>query len=189
MPWNDNALSGVKRFISRVYGFVLNNKDNFAVTSSNDVSLALNEVIEYTKKAMPNFQFNTTVAKYMELINLFEKVGPENVSLDDAKAFVVMLAPFAPFTTEDIWSDLGLEYSVHNQLWPNVKEGIEISDEIEIPVQINGKVRGKVRVNKAITKEEIQKLVESSKDINKYFENKDIKNFVYVPGKIVSIVL
>ncbi len=189
MAWNDNALNGVKRFLNRVYSFVIENKDSFALESSNEISTKMNSLIEYSEKAIPNFQYNTTVAKLMETLNLFEQKGAQEVSIADIKSFLIILAPFAPFLTEDLWELIGQKYTIHNQPWPKIREGVILSDEIEIPVQINGKVRGRVRVNKNITESELRSHVEQESSISKYFEGKTIKKFVYISGRILNIVV
>lgn len=189
MPWNDNALNGVKRFLNRVYSFVCENKDKFAVESSNEVSLKMNSLIEYSDKALPNFQYNTTVAKLMETLNLFEEKGAQEVSKEDIQSYLIILAPFAPFITEDLWELIGQKYTIHAQPWPKVKSGVILSDEIEVPVQVNGKVRGRVRVNKNINENDLRELVLKEASINKYFEGKTIKKFVYISGRILNIVV
>jgi leucyl-tRNA synthetase len=191
MPWNDNALNGVKRFIQRVYKFIESNTDKFTndENQSHDIAVALNEVVKYSTHAIETFSYNTVVAKYMELLNLFEKTGAESISKETIKKFIILLAPFTPFLSEELWNVMGETYSVHSQLWPEVKDIKSETNSMVIPVQVNGKVRGRVQIDISLEEGEVKKLVLEDKTISVHLLDKEIVKFVYIKNKIVNIVL
>lgn len=189
MPWNDKALNGVNRFLNRVFSFIEKNKNSFGKESSNEVKSKMNQLISFSTKAILNFQYNTTVAKLMETLNLFEKVESKDISVEDIKNYLIILAPFAPFISEELWEIIGMKYSIHTQIWPKEHEDVVLSNEIEIPVQINGKVRGTVNVNSNTDEKTVSELVKSNESISKYLDGKVIKKLIYVKNRIVNIVV
>ncbi len=189
MAWNESALNGVKRFVSRVYSFVADNSKKFKEDGSPEVTHFLNKVNIFSKTALERFQYNTVVAKFMETMNFLDKVGADQVSKANIEDFVLMIAPFVPFVAEELWSMLGNEYSVHAQKWPTPRKTSIVEHSMELPVQINGKVRGRVTISDQISEFELKKLVEEDVLLNRHFEGKLIKKFIYVKGKIVNVVV
>ena len=102
---------------------------------------------------------------------------------------MIISAPIFPHLTEEIWSQTGHEYSIHMQNWPKVDEKLLKENEIEIPVQINGKVRGKIYVLNNETEEEVREKVLLDKALADYLKDKELKKFIYVPGRIINIVV
>jgi leucyl-tRNA synthetase len=90
---------------------------------------------------------------------------------------------------EELWSLIGHKDSVHSQQWPNIVENLLAEDSIEIPVQINGKVRGKIKVSTENTEEDVRQKVLSEKAFSAYLDGNSIKKFIYVPKKIVNVVV
>lgn len=188
-PWNENTLMGVKRFIDRMYKFITENKNNFGEIDSEVVGKAINRSVKHVGEAIERFQFNTAIAKFMELQNLFEKEKASNISKDTINKYLQIMAPFIPFVTEELWCQLGNNDSIHINLWPEIDVNKTIDTEIDIPVQINGKMRGKIKISSNITEEELKQLIISDNQFNKYLENFEVKKFLYVKGRIVNIVL
>jgi leucyl-tRNA synthetase len=102
---------------------------------------------------------------------------------------MILTAPILPHLAEEIWEKSGHEYSIHTQPWPEINEKLLEDQEVEIPVQINGKVRGKVKVSTDARQEDVQQIILSEKAFNEYIENKEIKKFIYVPNRIVNLVV
>lgn len=188
MAWNDNALFGVKRFVDRVYNFV-NSGVGMWGEDSDEIARKLNSTIKFATDGLEKFQYNTVVAKYMELLNLMEKSGHNSVSKQTVDSFMKILAPFAPFLTEQLWEELGNEGSVHEAGWVEFDEGALHLESVEIPVQINGKVRERVQISVNLSESEIRDLVLNNERIKEFVGSSEIRKFIYVPGRAVNIVV
>jgi len=194
MAWNDNAVAGVKRFIERVYKYISKGKDQFGTQDSSEVSRIFAKIIEFATKGVVKFQFNTVVAKYMELINFLEKADIKDVSVDSIKKFILILAPYAPFMTEDLWQNINGfdewkdENSVHLQAWPTYDEKFLIEKTMEIPVQFNGKMRGTIEIDTDASEDDIKLIIESDDRFKSYLE-KGMKKFIYVPKRIANVIV
>jgi leucyl-tRNA synthetase len=140
------------------------------------------------------FNFNTAISAVMELVNdaYRYKDRAKTVNQPLVKKLVedllVILAPFGPHFTEELWKEIGKEDSVHIQKYPMWDEKALVLDEIEIVLQINGKVRDKVVVSKDATRDELEKMALESEKIQKMTEGKKIIKVITVPGKLINIV-
>jgi leucyl-tRNA synthetase len=194
IAWNDNAVAGVKRFTERVYRYITNGKGSFGKEDSSDVSTIFAKTIEAAQTDIEKFQFNTVVAKYMELINFLEKTDINNVSVDSIKKFILLLAPFAPFMAEELWQEINGfsewkdENSVHLQEWPKFDEKFLIEKTIEIPVQVNGKMRGTIVIDAGTSESDVKSQIESDEKFDSYLEG-GMKKFIYVPNKIANVIV
>jgi leucyl-tRNA synthetase len=100
-----------------------------------------------------------------------------------------MLAPTAPHLAEEIWQKLGYAYSIHNQRWPDWDESLTKTEEITLVIQVNGKLRERVTVPASISAEEAKKLAADQDKVKPFLEGKQVVNIIYVPGKLVNIVV
>jgi leucyl-tRNA synthetase len=134
------------------------------------------------------------IAGLMEFTNYLNK-GKEsaNVSKKDwqnsIEALVIMMAPTTPHLAEELWHRLGHHESIHNQSWPQWDEALAKEDEITLVVQVNGKLRDRPTVPASITEEEAKKLAQASEKVQPHLQGKTIVNIIYVPGKLVNIVV
>ncbi|MGB9680263.1 MAG: leucine--tRNA ligase [Thermoanaerobacteraceae bacterium] len=203
-PWNDDGIKAISRFLGRVERLI----DNF-IEKRNDFSKLkdeiekeekeLNYLRHYTIKSVTkdadSFQFNTAVARLMELVNGLYKyeAGTEvkNIKFyEDVLADLIrILAPFAPHFSEEMWEKLGYEYSVFNQKWPEWDEKALQRDVVEIAVQVNGKLRGKIEVFSNAEEKEVQDLALSDKNVKAYVDGKEIKKVIVVKNRLVNIVV
>ncbi|UZQ83309.1 leucine--tRNA ligase [Thermoanaerobacter sp. RKWS2] len=203
-PWNDDGIKAISRFVNRVERFI----DKFIETRNNPGKTKdemgkdeneLNYVRHYAIKGVTEdaerFQFNTAIARIMELVNALYKyeadVEVKNIEFyEDVVADLIrLLAPFAPHFSEEMWEKLGYEYSVFNQKWPKWDEKALQRDVVEIAVQVNGKVRGRLEVPSNATDEEIEKLALSDKNVKAYVDGKEIKKVIVVKNRLVNIVV
>ena len=192
-PWNDDGIKSVHRFLERVERLV----DAVCGLSSGsgkvdfDVNYQLNYAIQNVTRDIPQFSFNTSVARIMELVNAMYKYidgQPDGVFLKDvAKKLCLILAPFAPHFTEEMWSRLGGAYSIFNQDFPVCDENALKRATVNMAVQVNGKVRTKFDISADASKEEIEQYVRS--EFASLWEGKEIVKFIVVPGRIVNIVV
>jgi leucyl-tRNA synthetase len=136
--------------------------------------------------------FNTAVSAIMELVNgLYQHAGETDPALykEALETLVVLLAPFVPHMSEELWSMMGKEGSVHQTAWPSYDESALILDEVELAVQINGKVREKIVVPNQASREEIEKQALDNERIKHWTEGKTVRKVIVVPGKLVNIVV
>ncbi|MFT5280919.1 MAG: leucyl-tRNA synthetase [Flavobacteriaceae bacterium] len=182
VPWSTDGLVGTRRFLEKVWRLSFNLKD-----SSDDMSIkALHKTIKKVTEDIENFKFNTAVSECMIAVNLFEK---NSISRDDFKIFLRILAPFAPHMCEEIYHDVYKEEgSVHVSSWPSYDESNLTQDTVQLPVQFMGKVRGTLEVEKTIKEEDVLSLIRETDSLSKYLTG-DIKRVIYVPGKIINIIL
>ena len=185
--WSTRTIQGVKRFVSKYYTFLNSAYQNRVESSDIKVKRGVEKLVRRIEDNIIDFRFNTAIAALMEFYNTFSKFEFDN---KDLEKIVLLTAPILPHIAEEMWCcTMGKEYSVHNQMWPEVDESLIKEDEFEIPVQINGKVRGRVVILESDTQETIKEKVLSSDTLGPQLSSKEIKKFIYVPQRIVSIIL
>jgi leucyl-tRNA synthetase len=189
IAWETRALEGSFRFIKRVWD-IFQKGEAIAKTATEEDKKTLSKLHKTIAKVssdIADVKFNTSIAAMMEFINDWEK---SKLTLENAKKFLKIVAPFASFTAEEIWREvLGEKESIHLSDWPEVDPELLKEEKVSIPVQVNGKVRAVIVVTSdAITQDII--VAEAKKDpkIRAYIEGKEPK-IVYVPGKILNFIL
>ena len=181
-PWNDSSVKGCKRFLERVAGLtdILSGEG-----MSKDLETAFHKTIKKVSSDIEETKFNTAIATMMGLINQIYAKG--SITKDELEIFIKLLSPFAPHLTEEIWAELGNEGFLSVAAWPEYDEAKTVDDEIEVAVQVNGKTREVVKVSKDIDKDgAINAGKEAAK---KWLEGATIVKEIYVPGKIINIVI
>lgn len=202
LEWSDTAVEGSYRFLNRVFKFVTDNKDKIDFSSKYDVSnlsredKALRYTLNYSiKKATDDisirFNFNTAISCIMELVNaLYAYNGTNNALISEAcKDLIIMLAPFVPHITEELWQIAGGCGSVHDEAWVEYDETALVKDEVEIVVQINGKVKDKMMISTGLSDDEIKEAALSNEKISEFTDGKQIVKVIVVKGKLVNIVV
>ena len=188
MAWNENSLIGVKRFLDRMYKLVDTRVSNSGeIESSKEVSIIINKLIKEVGSDLSEFKYNTSVAKLMTALNSLEK--EEEIAKEDLKKVVLVLAPMAPFISEELWSLLGGEFSIHQQRWPEYDERLLVRDLITFPVQVNGKLRGTVEVNPEADEVTVRGEVEKQVNITKYLSSGEIRKVIFIKGKTINFVV
>ena len=203
LEWSDQGVEGSYRFINRVYRMVYDFARDYKVGDGsyeirNDADKNLNYVMNYTIKKVSDdigerFNFNTAISSIMELVNEMYKYrdGEINEALygTAVRNLVVMLAPFVPHVTEEMWEHLEQEGSVHNQMWPEFDESALVKDTVEIVVQINGKIKEKMNIAGDLSREEMQKVAMEDEKVKALTEGKNIVKVIAVPNKLINIVV
>ncbi|KKR06418.1 MAG: Leucyl-tRNA ligase LeuS [candidate division WS6 bacterium GW2011_GWF2_39_15] len=189
MAWNDNALMGVKRFTERLYKFFAENTATAGNKSSQEVNEILHRTTKYVTEGFEQFQYNTIVAKYMELLNFFEKTDPKNISKESYEIFIKLIAPIMPYLAEELWSIIGYEKTVHLEAWPEYNEQYLVSSVVEIPVQINGRLKGKITVVVDADEGQIKEVILKDENLGKLLESEQIRKIIYIKGKIANIIV
>ena len=203
LDWSDQGVEGSYRFLGRVWRIVdaydQAAKENHTGDLTKDEVALRRELHRVIKKVTEdldnNFNFNTAISAIMELVNAMyahkDKVEAVNADLANELThnLVLLLAPFVPHMTEELWHELGETESVHTMNWPTYEESALKVDEVEVVLQVNGKVRDKLTVSVNITKEELEVLAKESSRVQEFTEGKQIVKVIYVPGKLVNIVV
>ena len=186
--WDDRGIDGVYRFINKVWKLIVDNKDSY-VEATKEMERARHQLIYEITTRMNDFHFNTVVSGFMEYTNKLSEIARTSKGLDKdtIDTLIILLAPFIPHTAEELWELTGHNDSVFKQEWPVYDKEKMKEDTVEIVIQINGKVRDKIEVNVGEAKETV---IEKSKDaVKDKIEGKNIIKEIYVPGKIVNLVV
>lgn len=182
-PWSTSTIKGVRRFIDRLW------KINSLITTTEDLEIkqTIEALIKKITTDIPEFSFNTSVAEYMKFINLVEE--KKGITRDSLKTFLILLAPFCPFITEELWKINNFEGEIHTHKWPRYDQNLLDSLSKVIGVQINGKVRSEITTTKDDTTETVLEKIKQDETIQKWLENKEIAKVIYVPQKILNVVV
>lgn len=189
ISWSTRSLEGSFRFIKRVWD-IFQKKQQIAQTEAQEDRKLLSKLHKTIAKVtahITDVKYNTSIAAMMEFLNDWDKA---KLSLENAKKFLQILAPFAPFTMEEIWkTELGEKESIHVSAWPEVDPELLKEDELTLPIQVNGKTRGTITVSSNNLSEEAV-IAEAKKDtkIQSYIEGKELK-MIYVKGKILNFIV
>jgi len=184
--WDPDRVWGSYRFLNRVWN--LFDKVSDYLPSENDLR-RLNKTIEKVTQDLATIRSNTAIASLMEYLNYLS--AKPNVSRHEYRKLLQLLAPFAPHMTEELWSRLGLDYSIHQSQWPEIDQTVRAEKQFNLTIQINGKVRDHLMIDIDILNNEydILKLVKNSPKIKKFLENGQLNKTVYIPGKILNLVV
>ncbi|PWN07540.1 leucine--tRNA ligase [Rhodohalobacter mucosus] len=194
-PWSTKGVEGVNRFLNRTWRLFFGEEgdDEFIRVSGDepdrDQIRILHEAIKKVTEDIEAMRFNTAISALMIFIN--EANQWENVPVTVAEPFVLLLSPFAPHIAEEIWQRLGHSESLAYAEWPGFNEEYLKSDTVEYPVQVNGKVRANIEVpaEQAKEKEFVLSLAKEQENIMKYLEDATIVKEIFVPGRIVNLVI
>jgi len=192
MAWNENTLMGVKRFLDRFEQFIKLqiNQTESGTAKNREVKVILNKTIKNITDMVEQFKYNTAIAQMMEVLNKLTDLRSSMVD-EDVKSLIKLLAPFAPYTAEELWSGLGNKTSVHVAEWPKADPQYLIEDEIIIMVSINGKTRSQLKINSAEkdNKDKILNLAKKDEKIIKWIGTNDIVKEIYIPGRMINFVV
>lgn len=190
-PWNEEGVKAIDRFLNRVYRLIEEYDNNKSEEKYDEVDYILNNTIKNIRTDIEKFQMNTSIARIMEYVNILTKYSSEGkiIPIYYLEQLVILLAPFAPHITEEMWSMLGHKPSVHNEQYPICDENKLITSSYEMVIQVNGKLRCKQTVNSNISQEEMKKISLDNEKIQKYIDGKEIVKIITIPKKLVNIVV
>lgn len=183
-PWDTKGEAGVYRFLKKVWN--LQNKVNEKY-KSEEQERWINKLIKKVGNDIEALSFNTSIAKFMEFSNFLLK--EEKINRSVWERFLLVMAPFAVFITEELWEKLGNKDSIHKEAWPKHDEKLAQDETIKIAVQINGKARAEIEITPGESEDSVRSKVEMSEKAQDYIKGSKIKKFIYVPGRIVNIVI
>ncbi len=192
--WDSRGIAGIYRFLNRVWTLVQQYDAAPKEVTKNDdaIRVAQHKTIRKVTDDIRRLSFNTAIAALMEFVNdlyKFKIDGYSNDAWHDAlTALVQMIAPFAPHMADELWAQLGGEGLVQNATWPVWDEALTVESTISIGVQVNGKLRGEIQVSKDTDPEQIKVLALEHENVAKFVDSEP-KKVIYVPGRLVSIVV
>ena len=198
-PWSDDGIKSIAKWMDRVERIVL--KANELAGGKTDMGKAekeLDYIRNYTIKNVTEnyevFSFNTAIARLMELANALSKYaeGAEiNAQLyrDTCVDLIKMLAPLAPHVSEELWEQIGNEYSVFNAQFPTVNEKALVKDEVEMVVQVNAKIRSKIVVANGMDNKQIEAIALADEKVIAAMEGKQVRKVIVIPGRLVNIIV
>jgi leucyl-tRNA synthetase/predicted alpha/beta hydrolase family esterase len=180
VPWSTNGLVGVRRFLEKVNRYV----EDWA--EGEDCGTIIEPVLKKVGEDIEAMRFNTAVSAMMQMMN--ELVGKPCTKLQLEK-ILIMLCPFAPHLANELWERIGNEGLVEAQVWPEVDEAKLVKDVITMAVQVNGKVRAEIEIAPEASEDEAKDAALAAEGVQKYLDGKEIRKVIYVPGRILNIVV
>ena len=195
-PWNYQGIEGVVRFLNRVWTLFDGPAEPGEADEARVAELrrAAHGAVKEVSEDFEAFQFNTAVAELMTLQNAMSKLKNAGLVAHPAWAearsmMLRMLAPIAPHLAEELWHRGGESGSVHVASWPTFDEAALVADELELVVQVNGKVRARLTVPADVSEAQAIAAAKADPNVAKYLSNATIRREIYVPGKLVNLVV
>ena len=193
LQWTDTGIAASFKFINKLYDLVEKFKDYKIENVENQAAInELKIIINEVSKNIESFQFNKSVAKIYEFVNILNDTLLKNgLSQENFKwsleKLAIILQPFVPHISEEIWSNIGNKTLCINENW--TLEDVEKHSELKIAIQINGKTKEIIEIGDKFSKEKILEIVKDNDKIKKNISGKSIVREIYVPGKIVNLVI
>jgi leucyl-tRNA synthetase len=192
--WSDEGIQGARRFLNRVWKLYVDNyQETYSADGSDhDLERALHQLIKDISQRIESQRFNTVISALMEFVNmLYEKYYNGSWRTETyhqaLETLILLMAPIAPFITEELWHQAGNQGSVHLQDWPSWDPEIAADKVLQIPIQINGKKRALVEVESSASKTEVEEAAFESAKVQQYISGQKVVEVIYVPGKILNI--
>ncbi|MDU5534658.1 MAG: leucine--tRNA ligase [Anaerococcus sp.] len=183
--WSDEGVRGCRKYLERVYNMLDLVEDGEEY--SKDLEVSIHQTIKKVSEDYENLKFNTAIASLMSLSNEMRSIG--KITKADFRTYLILLNPVAPHLTEELWELAGFDGMLNQTTWPSYDEKKLVLDEFEMPVQINGKMRGKVLMAMEASEEDAISAAKSDSNIFNHLDGKEIRKIIYVPGKILNIVV
>lgn len=185
-PWSETGVEGSKKWLERVYRLFVES-DKLTDTNDGSLDFVYHSTVKKVTEDYENLGFNTAISQMMIFIN--EAYKSKSVYKPYAEGIVKMLSCIAPHICEEMWEKLGHEGTIAYEAWPTYEEDKLVVSTIEIAVQVNGKVRGRLSINKDQEAESVKQQALELENVKAHTDGKEVKKIIYVPNKIVNIVV
>ncbi len=198
--FRDTGIAGMYRFLNRVWRLVQEAQSSNvkAQMSDNRLLRVMHKTVKEVTEDMENFRYNTAIAHIMEYVNVLTE-NKEQMTKDNLETLLLLIAPFAPHMTEELWQKLTHNpqptthnySSIHLHPWPSYDPAMLVEDTVTIVVQVNGKVRDIISVKREASsvKEKVEEEAKNSEKVQKYIAGKTIRKAIFVPGKLLNFVV
>jgi leucyl-tRNA synthetase len=187
--WQDLGITGIKRFLEKVWqlGLIVKSQKNQLIINNSKLEYVLHKTIKKVTDDLESLNYNTAISALMILVN--EMLKQKQITKNIYQLFLKMLAVFAPHITEEIWHQLGNKKSIHDQKWPEYDQLKIKQDKTIFIIQINGRIRDKFEAEINITKEQAKQLTLNREKVKKWTKEKKIKNIIFISNKLINIVI
>ncbi|MBI4132706.1 MAG: leucine--tRNA ligase [Candidatus Sungbacteria bacterium] len=183
--FRDTGIKGITRFLERIWKLVSEKKYS---GSGDTLQSAVHKTIQKVTADIATLQYNTAISALMILLNNFEE-NPNQTSEAQIKIFLKLAAPFAPHITEELWHELGETQSIHRSAWPQAEEQYLKAETQMLVIQVNGRVRDRVEIETGIGEDAVRDMVLERPKVRAWVREQPVKKFIYIPGRIVNIVV
>ncbi len=184
-PWNMQGVEGVHRFLLKVWR--LFEKPVTTEAASKEAAKITHKTVKKVTEDIESFGFNTAISQMMICVNELGKL--EKLPKEIGEKLLLVLSPFAPHLTEELWEKLGHKTGITTETWPTFDITLTVDDEISIAVQVNGKLRGTFQAPVGISQKEALAKAKELENVKKHLENGKLIKEIFVPGKIVNLVV
>ena len=207
LEWSDQGVQGANRFINRIWRLVNSHLSSGKPQITEDIKLSseLTSIRSKTHKTLAKVKddylrrhnFNTAIAAIMELsnaipgdfLNAEAKIEERFVADEAIESILLMLAPITPHLCQYLWWQMYPDESIVDKEWPEAREELLVDENIKIAIQINGKLRSELQITQDTSSEEVEARALEDERIKNFIKDSEIKKVIYVPGKIINIVL
>jgi leucyl-tRNA synthetase len=185
IPWDTKGVVGVRRFIEKIYKL---SAKEFALEGDENLKKILHKTIKKVSDDVDLLKFNTAVSSLMQFVNAWQ-VSKDGLERKDFADFLRILSPFAPHLAEEIWNGKGFKDLCCMQKWPKYDEELIKEEKVLFIIQVNGKLRDKIEADAGLSQKDAEKLALESEKIKALLEKTEVKKIVFVPNKLINIVI
>lgn len=196
-PWSDDGILAINKFfqkIAKVFENFHNLKENDNKNIDEELEVWLNKTIKSVTADMENFQFNTSIARLMELTSAIAKYQQQkqrnyNQEKQTIESYSKLLAPLMPHYMEDVWQKLGHSASIFDESWPTYDEAKTLTKNVEIAIQVNGQIRARINIPADSGEDDMKKFALETETVQKYIDGKTIRKIICIKNRLVNIVI
>ncbi len=190
VAWNENGLEGSRKFLDRVWRLYIDDnavlRDRITTHNDGKLTKVYHQTVKKVGEDIDQLHFNTAISQLMIFVN--EAYKAEALPVEYMTGFLQLLAPIAPFVSEELWERMGHKESISLATWPTYDEKELVEDEIEVIFQVNGKLKARVSVANGLSKDELEKVAFENEQIKSAIDGKTVRKVIAVPNKLVNIV-
>jgi leucyl-tRNA synthetase len=185
--FSDRGIGGIVRFLDRAWQIIVQRGSNAEPAApQGEAKRVLHVTIKRVTEDIAALKYNTAIAALMEYLNALE--ARRDVTHEELQTLLVLLAPFAPYLTEELWERMGNQGSIHTSPWPTYDPEALRSDIITLPVQVNGRLRDRIEIERDTPEEEIKRLALASEKVQRFVAGHAVSRIIYVPERLVNVV-
>ncbi|MFW3587632.1 leucine--tRNA ligase [Vagococcus fluvialis] len=190
VAWSEKGLEGSRKFLDRVWRLYIDDnailRDRITMHNDGKLTKVYHQTVKKVGEDIDQLHFNTAISQLMIFVN--EAYKAEALPVEYMTGFLQLLAPIAPFVSEELWKRMGHKESINLATWPTYDEKELVEDEIEVIFQVNGKLKARVSVANGLSKDELEKVAFENEQIKSAIDGKTVRKVIAVPNKLVNIV-
>jgi leucyl-tRNA synthetase len=194
IPWDTKGIVGARRFLEKVYKLV--NRTKRTSDSPNKIEIfrieidqSIHRIVKKVSEDIELMKFNTAASYLMSLVNALSNIYPEAITREHIKYLLLILSPFAPHLTEELWDIAGFKGSCNQQNWPKYDENLVKEKKVSVSMQVNGRPRDRMEFNTGVKESVVRDWALNSKKVKVFIGDKEIKKIIFVKDKLINIVI